>query len=104
MSFSDASATSRMRAFADALAVEVGEELGLRVAGDRAERAADLAERRQPLDEPRRRVAELVLGRVLDVRAPDVLVGVEDVDVPRAGRVGLACDRARRAARARSAR
>ena len=43
---------------ADALAVEVGEELGLGVAGDRAERAAGLAELAQPLDEPRRRVAE----------------------------------------------
>ena len=29
----------------------------------------------------------------LDVRSTDVLVRVEDVDVPRAGRVGLAADR-----------
>jgi len=57
---------------ADALAVQVGEELRLRVAGDRAERAADLAELAQPAHEPRRRVAELVLRRLLDVRAPHV--------------------------------
>ena len=88
-----ASATSRMRARADAAAVEVGEELGLRVAGDREQRAALLAEVVQALDEPRRREAELVLGGVLDVRAADVLVGVEDVDEARAGRVRLACDR-----------
>ena len=31
---------------------------------------------------------------MLDVRAPDVLVGVEDVDVAGAARVGLARDRA----------
>ena len=49
----------------------------------------------EALDEPWRRETELVFGRKLDVRAPHVLVGVEDVDVLRAGLVGLACDRAR---------
>ena len=44
---------------ADAAAVEVGEELGLGVAGDREQRAALGAEVVEPLHEPRRREAEL---------------------------------------------
>ncbi len=71
------------------MAVEVGEELGLGVAGDREDRGALLSERVGALDEPRRRPAELRLRRVLDVGAPDVLVRVEDVDVAGAGAVGL---------------
>ena len=78
---------------ADALAVEIREELWLRVARDRAERAADLAELLEPPDEPGRRVAELVVGGLLDVRAAHMLVRVEDVHVAGAGRVGLARDR-----------
>ena len=70
-----------MRARADAAAVEVGEELGLRVAGDREQRAAVLAEVVEPLDEPRRRLAERLVRGVLDMGAPDVLVAVENVDV-----------------------
>ena len=89
---------------ADALAVEIGEELGLRVAGDRDQRAAGLAELAQALDEPRRREAELVVGRVRDVRAPHVLIGVEHVDITRARLVGLRERSRARAARARSAR
>ena len=58
----------------DALAVEVGEQLRLRVAADRAQRAAGRAELLEPLDEPRRRVAEPLRGGALDVRAADVLV------------------------------
>ncbi len=80
---------------ADALAVEVGEELGLRVAGDREQRTADAAELVVALDRPRRRVAELVLGGVRDVRAAHVLVGVLDVDEGRARLVRRARDLAR---------
>ena len=78
---------------ADAGAVEVCEELWLRIAGDRAERAARLAERRQPLHEPRRREAELCVGGMLDVSSPYMLVRVENIDIRRSDRVGLACDR-----------
>ena len=79
---------------ADALAVEVGEELGLGVAADRAEGAAHGAELVEALDEPGRRIAEAVRVGALDVGAPDVLVGVEDVDVAGAGGIRLARDRA----------
>ncbi len=79
---------------ADARAVEIGEQLRLGVAGDRAERSADLAQLAQPLDEPRRRVVEQVLAGQFDVRASHVLVGVEHVDVFRSGVVRLARDRA----------
>ena len=99
-----ASATSRMRERAHAAAVEVGEELGLRVAGDREQRAALGAELVEPLHEPRRREAERVVGRVLDVRPADVLVGVEDVDEARARRVGLLALRREQGADARRAR
>ncbi len=78
----------------DARAVEVGEELRLRVPADREQRAAVAAELLHALDEPRRRPREHVLARVLDVRAADVLVGEEDVDVAGAGHVGLLRDRA----------
>ena len=83
----------RMHAcLADPRAVEVGEQFGLRVPGDRAERAADVTQFAEPRHEPRRRVAEhRVIGQ-FDVRAPDVLVGVEHVDVPGARGVGLARD------------
>ena len=81
----------------DPLAVEVGEELGLRVARDGEQRTADAAELVVPLDEPRRRIAELVDGGVRDVRAAHMLVAVLDVDEGGARLVrrarDLACER-----------
>ena len=47
------------------------------------------------MHEPWRRPPESVVRRGLDVGAAHVLVGVVDIDVPRTGAVGLACDRAR---------
>ena len=77
-----------------AVAVEVCQQLGLGVPADRDERRALLAEILRPSDEPRRRPPEVVLARVLDVRAPHVLVGVEHIDVPRARGIRLASHRA----------
>ena len=79
----------------DPAAVEVGEDLRLGVSDDREQRTAVLAEVVEPLDEPRRRPAERVLGGVLDVGPPHPLIRVEDVDVAGSGRVRLGCDRAR---------
>ena len=95
LSRSDASATRFHARLADALAVEVGEELRLRVARDGEQRAADAAELVVALDEPRRRVAELVVGGIRDVRPAYVLVGVLDVDERRACLVRRARDLAR---------
>ena len=80
---------------ADARAVEIREELGLRVAGDREQRTADTAELVVPLDRPRRRVAELIFCGVRDVRAAHMLVGVLDVDERCARFVRCARDLAR---------
>ena len=60
-----------------------------------SKRAADAAELVVALDRPGRRVAELVVGRVRDVRAAYVLVAVLNVDERRACLVRRACDRAR---------
>ena len=76
----------------DSAPVEVGEELGFGVAGDCEERAALGPEVVQSLHEPGRRVAQCVLGGVLDVRAADVLVGVEHVHEARPRRIRLARD------------
>ena len=78
--------------FPDALAVEVGEELRLRVARDGEQRTADTAELVVALDEPRWRIAELVDGGVRNVRAAHVLVAVLDVDEGGACLVGCARD------------
>jgi len=48
-----------------------------------------------PLEQPRRRPGERLLGRELDQRAAKVHVAVADVDVARAGAVGGARDRLR---------
>ena len=80
---------------ADARAVEIGEQLRLGVARDRAERSADLAQLAKPGHEPGRRVVEQAVAGQFDVRPPHVLVGVENVDVSRPGRVRLARDRTR---------
>ena len=79
---------------ADAHAVQVGEQLRFRVSRDRTECAARLAQIAEPRHEPRRRVAQEFAVGQFDVSAPDVLVGVEDVDVPRPGGVGRPRDRA----------
>ena len=72
---------------ADAVARQVGEELRLGVAHQRDDRRVLLAEVLRPLEEPRRRPREDVVGSLLDHRAPDVLVRVADVDVRGAGAV-----------------
>ena len=74
----------------DARPVEVRVELRLGVAGDPHVRAALLREPVEPVDEPRRRPPERLVGCALDVRAAHVLIGVVDVDVARARAVRLA--------------
>ena len=49
----------------------------------------------EPLNHPRRREAERLVGRLLDHRAPDVQVCVAHVDVARAGVIRRDGDRAR---------
>ena len=67
--------------------VEVGEQLGLGVAGDRDRRAARLDHVVDERDRPRRAPVERVVGSVLDARALQVLVAVEHLDVARAALV-----------------
>ena len=74
--------------------VEVGEQLGLGVAGDRDQGAVLLRELVDERQRPRRRPVERVLGRVEDPRAPDVRIGVERLDVLRAALVRDLGDRA----------
>ena len=89
---------------ADALAGQVGEQIGLGVADQSDDRGAFVAERALALQEPRRCPREHVVGGVLDQRAPDVRVDVADVDVRRAGAVrGRARPRATRRAWSMSA-
>ena len=76
----------------DAVAGQVGEQVGLGVTGQRDHRGVLRADPLGALEQPRRRPREHVVGGVLDQRPPHVLVGVEDVDVPRAGPVRGACD------------
>ncbi len=71
---------------ADTGLVEVGEQLGLRVAGDHDQRPA-VGERLGPRHDPGRRPGQGLFVDVLDERASDVLVDVPDVDEPRAGGV-----------------
>ena len=82
-----------MRARPDALARQVGEQVRLGVAGQRDDRGVLVADLLRPLEQPRRRPREDVVGCTLDQRAAEVLVGVEDVDVARAGPVRGARDR-----------
>ena len=72
--------------FADAIARQVGEQLGLGVAGQRDDRGVHRAEMLRPLEEPRGCPREQVVVGVLDQRPADVLVRVADVDVGRARR------------------
>ena len=78
---------------ADAGAVEVGEQLRLRVAGDADQRAVLLRQVVDLREHPGRRPAERVLVGVLDPGAAHVLVGVVDVDVAGAPLVRAARDR-----------
>jgi hypothetical protein len=77
---------------ADALAVEVREELGLGPAGRPDGRIARL--RQHQLLRPLGRVRERGVGPQSDHRVPVVVVAVEDVDVLGAGLVGLPDERA----------
>ena len=79
---------------ADAGAVEVREQLGLRIAADLDDRAVLLGEVVHPRERPRCRPVERVLRCVGDPRVPGVLVGVLDVDEPRATLVRNPGDRA----------
>ena len=74
--------------------VEVGEELGLGLAGDRDRRAAGLDHVVEERERPRRRPVERVLRRVLDARALQMRVAVVGLDVARAALVGDTRDRA----------
>ena len=65
----------------DARAVEVGEQLRLRVAGDRDDRAVVRGEVVDERHLPRRRPLELLLGHVPDARPPQVRVVVDRLDV-----------------------
>ena len=78
----------------DAGRIEVGEELGLGVAGDRDQGAVLLRELSTSDERPRRRPVERVLRRVDDPRPPDVWIGVERLDVLGAALVGDLGDRA----------
>ena len=89
---------------ADAIAGQVGEQLRLRVAGQRDDRGVLVAEVLRPLEEPRRRPREHVVRGVLDQRPADVLVRVADVDVRRARAVRRRAPPRARRGRARSAR
>ena len=62
--------------------IEVCEELRLRVARDRDGRAARLDEVVDERERPRGRPLERVVGRVLDAGALEVVVAIEDLDVP----------------------
>ena len=84
---------------ADALAVEVGEELGLGIAGRADQRVAGHSTRQ--LLQPLRRVRQRRVGPELDHRVPHVRVAVEDVDVRRAGAVRLRASARARGRRAR---
>ena len=77
---------------ADALAVEVGEQLGLGVSR-RPEPGVTRVRPRQRLH-PLGRVRERFVGAELDHRPPHVLVFIDDVDVRRAGPIRLARQRA----------
>jgi hypothetical protein len=65
----------------DAVAGQVGEQIGLGVAGQCDDRGVFCADRLRTFEQPRRRPRENVVGGVLDQRPPHVLVRVEDVDV-----------------------
>ena len=78
----------------DPASVKIGEELRLRVAADREQRTAFLAQVVEALHEPRRRPAELLLGGMEDVRPAHVLVRVGDIDEAGARRIRLLGDRA----------
>ena len=75
------------------VAVEALEDLGARVGRDADHGRADLDRPLEALHHPRRRPAEHLVGRRRDERALDPAVGVGDVDVARAGGVGLLGDR-----------
>ena len=77
----------------DAGRIEVGEELGLGVAGDRNQGSVRLRELLDERERPRRRPLERVLRRVDDPRPADVWIGIERLDVPGAALVGDLGDR-----------
>ena len=76
-----ASAIFTGRALADAALVEVAEQLGLGIAGDRDLRSVLVAEVVDPLDGPFRAPLEHLVRALLDHRAANVLVEVGGVDV-----------------------
>ena len=78
---------------ADKLARQVGEEFRLGIARQGDDRSVHVAEVLDPLEQPRRRPREQVLGDVLDHRAPHMLIRVADIDVRRAGAVRGPCNR-----------
>jgi len=80
---------------AHAGAVEVGEQIGIRVARDRDHRAAHARKMVQALQLPRRRPLERLVGAVRDQLPPHVLVAVGDGGVAGARLVRRADDRTR---------
>ena len=77
----------------DALSVEIGEQVRIRVARDHHERAV-VSDRPRLLEKPGGSVRQHLVLRVLDHRAAHVLVDVADVDVTGAGLVARAGERA----------
>ena len=72
--------------------VEVGEQLGLGLAGDDDRRATGLDQVVDERHRPGRAPVEGVVGRVLDHRPPQVRVAVDDLDVAGAALVRDAAD------------
>ena len=70
---------------ADATLVEVGEQLRLGITGEHDQRVA--VERRRARELPGVRVGQVLFRRMLDERAANVRVAVQDVDEPGAGAI-----------------
>ena len=86
---------ARLR-LADEHGIEVGEELGLGVAGELDQGRLRLAPGADPGELVLGGLVQHLLGPELDRRAADVRIGVADDDATRTCPVGLAHDRARR--------
>ena len=89
------SASLQHAGLADAVTGQIGQKVGLGVAGQRHDGGTLVADGAGALEEPRRRPRQHVVRRALDQGAAQVLVAVVDVDIPCSRRVRRARDRAR---------